>query len=160
MSHEHRVALAIAFRQRGKSSLTEAELRQVMSFELNWYPPAEARLAIEEAKRLGLVTESGGLLTPSFDVKTVEAPLDFRPQRAGGGAATTVRDRIGAMLGDGGPSPLELSEEIASLERRTRGLHSRDVLALFVLARRGVDVTALAAELADETLGPMPSAAR
>lgn len=146
------MALALAFKRRGKGTLTEAELRQVLSFELNWYTPTDARRFIDEVRRRGLVKEDGEFLVVASAAGPVDAPLDFKPPRPSALDAPSVRERIALLPESSGVSTVEVGEALASLEARTRGLHSRDALTLFVLARHGVDVRSLARELSDEIL--------
>jgi hypothetical protein len=150
---EYETAVALAFKRRGKPSLTEAELRQVLSFELNWYPPAAARRFIEEVRRRGLVREDRDGLVPVLENWPVNTPLDFKPPEAAGTDAPSLRERIALLPEANGVSNVDMAESLASLDAKSRGLHSREALTLFLLARRKVDVRGLARELSEEILG-------
>jgi hypothetical protein len=71
--------IAAAFRGKGKKRMTKSDLTYVLSFDFKWFSHGMAKRVVEEAIKVGLLTFSEGKLEPTFDLKRVEVPIDFRP---------------------------------------------------------------------------------
>ncbi len=75
---EARIALAVVARRQGWTQAAPSTWANVMSLELGWFSPAEAKRYVQAAHEAGLVTgEEEWALT--FDAREVEVPRGFRP---------------------------------------------------------------------------------
>lgn len=126
------------------------------SLDLHWFSPRDARRFVEAARALGLLApeEGGGRVRPTFDIQSVEVPLDFRigPQ---------ALDALGAPAGAG------VVEELAAAAARARGvpldrvwgeIRSKEsakgiaasVAALLVAAEAGIEVKPFVSKVREE----------
>ncbi len=67
------------FKRKGRTTLTEKEFVFSASMDLRWFPPKEAQKLLDMGLRRGLLSNAEGKLQPTFDVESVEVPLDFSP---------------------------------------------------------------------------------
>ncbi len=74
-----RRAVAFLFRLEGGRPLSEKEFVQFASYRLSWFKPTDAQRLLRVAQDLRLVELQQGSLTPTFDLATVDVPVDFRP---------------------------------------------------------------------------------
>ncbi len=72
-------AVALLFKIKGKESLTEKEFVFSASMDMRWFSPKEAQRLLDLSREAELLSLEGGELTPTFDVKEVETPMDFTP---------------------------------------------------------------------------------
>lgn len=109
--------VAVVFNRKGKKMLSEREFINALFFELKWSDPTgagriearEAQRILEAALRLGLLELTDGYVRPTFDHKTVEVPLNYRP----------TRDLL-KELGDGTPAPEPSpAKEVKKAEAKT-----------------------------------------
>jgi hypothetical protein len=81
--------VAVVFNRKGKKMLSEREFINALFFELKWSDPTgagriearEAQRILEAALRQGLLELMEGYVKPTFDHKTVEVPLNYRPTK-------------------------------------------------------------------------------
>lgn len=71
--------IALLFKRKGRTTLTEKEFVFSASMDLRWFPPKEAQKLLDMGLRRGLLSNAEGKLQPTFDVESVEVPLDFSP---------------------------------------------------------------------------------
>lgn len=135
-----RRALAFAFRRKGGPTLAGTELRYLLAFDLRWFAPEDAKRVVARALECGLLRDEAGVLTPAFDVTTVEVPVNFRPTLA------VLDEAYDAPGPTPGPAPGH-DAEVEAERRRLHHLVSADVARLIVERRRGVDVAQRAAAL-------------
>jgi hypothetical protein len=67
------------YNKEGKQALTERELAMSMSMGLHWFKLEDARQVVDLAKSQGLLKEEEGGLVPTFDLSTMDIPLDYKP---------------------------------------------------------------------------------
>lgn len=92
--------VAIVFKRKGKSLLSEREFINTILFDLRWSDPGkspkitavDAQKILDAAKAAGLLTITEGALKPTFDYKAIDIPLNYQPSKAvmaeaGGGQA-------------------------------------------------------------------------
>jgi len=84
---DHEVALAFVARRQAKQAMTAARWCHLLSLELGWMNPGQARAFVEGAQRAGLLAPEGDLLRLLVDPQAVEVPRGFRP-RVDGAAPT------------------------------------------------------------------------
>lgn len=107
--------VAVVFNRKGKKLLSEREFINALFFELKWSDPTgagriearEAQRILEAALKKGLLELSEGYVKPTFDQKSVDVPLNYKP----------TRDLL-KELGDGGASPAQPAREPAGPKDR------------------------------------------
>ncbi|KCZ70679.1 hypothetical protein ANME2D_02702 [Candidatus Methanoperedens nitroreducens] len=72
-------SVSVPFKRKGKEVLKESEFILVLAIDLNWFNPEEAKNILNHAQRAGLVKRDGEIVTPAFDISSVEIPPGFRP---------------------------------------------------------------------------------
>lgn len=75
-------AIALLFKRKGSSQMTEKEFVFSASMDLRWFPPKDSQKLLDVATSRGVVTLEDGQISPSFDISGVEVPLDFSPTRS------------------------------------------------------------------------------
>ncbi|MDH7509278.1 MAG: DUF2240 family protein [Methanomassiliicoccales archaeon] len=73
--------LALVFKRKGKSVLSEKELVFSVSMDYRWFTPKEAQKLLEIGLKKGLLTKIDGLIKTTFDYKKVEIPINFKPSK-------------------------------------------------------------------------------
>ena len=152
-------AIAFAYRRKGVDAMPGSDLRMLLAYDLRWFAPEDAKRCVQRAIEAGLLREDGASLAPTFDVRAIDIPLNFRPSAeildaplpdAPLPAPAPNRDpqpSAQPLVARPSPSPSAV-ERAAEEERRKRGLRvSFDVARLIVRRRAGEDVAAEAGEL-------------
>jgi hypothetical protein len=84
-------AIAVVFKRKGKSMLSEKEFINTLLFDLRWSNPGSKSpkiTAIDSQKILdagikgGLLVLQEGALKPVFDYKSIDIPLNYQPSRS------------------------------------------------------------------------------
>lgn len=74
-----RLVTAYLFGRSGGKPISESQLWRDLAFDLKWLAPKPARAFAEALPRTGLVSrDDDGALTPTFDHRSVQIPLDIR----------------------------------------------------------------------------------
>lgn len=71
--------VSVPFKRKGKDSLKESEFVLALSFDLNWFSPAQAKKVLLDAEKAGLIKREGDIIHPAFALSTVEPPNGFKP---------------------------------------------------------------------------------
>ncbi len=167
-----REAVAYVFRRKGGDALTPEDLRNLVSFDLRWFTPSEARRFLDEVRTRDLVAphDGGPGLQPTFDVHAVELPVPFKPgpeiledpptsstPAAGDETPTSseaddvegtgadrrrFRDIVDALGEAAGWDDERVLRKVDQEMEQRGGLLTREAAALLLAAREGVDVTA------------------
>jgi hypothetical protein len=133
--------VAVVFNRKGKKMLSEREFINALFFELKWSDPTgagriearEAQRILEAALKKGLLEMADGYVKPTFDHKTVEVPLNYKPTRdllkelGDGTSASTVSEPSKTAKADAAPLPVfsVLIDDIAAKS----GWNKREVVA-------------------------------
>ena len=72
-------ALAVLYKRKGKSHMTEKEIVFAASMDFRWYTPKEAQKFLETAMDSGLLAETEDGIAPTFDYKGADIPKGFKP---------------------------------------------------------------------------------
>lgn len=72
-------SIALLFRRKGKESLSEKEFVFSASMDLRWFSPKDAQRLLDLGLTGGYLQKKNGSLLPTFDISSVEVPLDYRP---------------------------------------------------------------------------------
>ncbi|MCK5292127.1 MAG: DUF2240 family protein [Thermoplasmata archaeon] len=75
-------AIALLFKRKGGSQMTEKEFVFSASMDLRWLPPKDSQKLLDVALSRGVVTLEDGQVSPAFEIDGVEVPLDFSPNRS------------------------------------------------------------------------------
>jgi hypothetical protein len=135
--------VAVVFNRKGKKMLSEREFINALFFELKWSDPSgsgriearEAQRILEAAMRKGLLELADGYVRPTFDHKSVEVPLNYKPTKdllkelgdGGAAVASSEASKPGPARPDGQPLPVfsVLIDDIAAKS----GWNKREVVA-------------------------------
>ncbi len=79
---ELKKTIALLFKRKGSSQMTEKEFVFSASMDLRWFPPKDSQQLLDVAVSRGVVTLDKGQISPNFDTSTVDIPLDFTPTTA------------------------------------------------------------------------------
>ena len=74
-------SIALLFRRKGKEALTEKEFVFSASMDLRWFSPKDAQRLLDLGITGGYLKKKDGSLLPTFDLSSVEVPLDYRPSK-------------------------------------------------------------------------------
>ncbi len=126
--------VTVVFNRKGKKLLSEREFINALFFELKWADPTgagrieakEAQRILEAAMRKGLLELSEGYVKPTFDLKTVEVPLNYKP----------TRDLL-KELGEGGSVPSSASPSAPQPDKRAEPMPVFSVLIDDIAAKSG-----------------------
>ncbi|MCL2786235.1 MAG: DUF2240 family protein [Methanomassiliicoccaceae archaeon] len=140
---------AAFFRTKGKNVVTENEFFMGVSMDLRWMGPGDTKELISRLVSGGILEKDGEYLRPTFDVRTADVPIGFKP----------TADMLGIKQKSAPPAPPAdglLSELMAEAE--SIGIKRKDfivsvnaiqkrmnvdieIAALLLLRDNGVDVT-------------------
>lgn len=79
---ELKKTIALLFRKKGNLQMTEKEFVFSASMDLRWFPPKDSQKLLDVAVSRGVVALKDGEISPSFDISSVQIPLDFTPTSA------------------------------------------------------------------------------
>src|SRR5688500_1207975 len=80
MASDHEVALAFIARRQAQRAMSAARWCHLLSLELGWMNPGQARAFVDGAVRAGLLAPDGDALRLVVDPHAVEVPRGFRPK--------------------------------------------------------------------------------
>lgn len=126
--------VTVVFNRKGKKLLSEREFINALFFELKWADPSgagrieakEAQRILEAAMRQGLLELSDGYVKPTFDLKSVEVPLNYKP----------TKDLLKEM-GEGGSAPAEAIPASPKGEKKAEPMPVFSVLIDDIAAKSG-----------------------
>ncbi len=74
-------SIVLLFRRKGKELLTEQEFVSSASFDLRWFSPKDAQRLLDLSLTGGFLQRKNGSVFPTFNLATVDVPLDYRPSK-------------------------------------------------------------------------------
>jgi hypothetical protein len=74
------IALAFIARRQATKAMTASRWSHMLSLEMGWMNPGQARSFVERAVRAGLLAPDGDLMRLVIDPQAVEVPRGFRPR--------------------------------------------------------------------------------
>jgi hypothetical protein len=77
--NELKRTVAMVFSRKGRTTMTERDFILTASMDFRWFPPKDAQRLLDTAVDANLVTHKDGEIATTFDLKSVEIPLDFVP---------------------------------------------------------------------------------
>jgi hypothetical protein len=147
-----RTIIAAVFRSRGKRKLSKSELTYILSFDLKWFSHDKSREIVELAEEQGLLHKKNGDLAPSFNLESIEIPLDFKPdlKKITSSTFNKITQEVGERSGK------RLSEVVAIINKKQDELENLldvEVVALLVAKQFGVEVGKYIDSVWQEVLG-------
>ncbi|HID25997.1 MAG TPA: DUF2240 family protein [Thermoplasmata archaeon] len=79
MFDEMKQVITFLFKRAGKTSMTKTEFYLDLSMHLRWCPVDLAKRFLENSITLGLLKEDEGMVSPTFPMKDVFFPINFKP---------------------------------------------------------------------------------
>lgn len=155
---EARQALAFVARRQAKQSMSAAAWAHVMSLELGWMSPSDAKAYVRGCIDAGLLTPDGDDLATTFDADHVEVPRGFRPDarrrpEAVAGNADPFHAWLAKVAGATGRDEDDVLRLVADKQEEYGGLLEAHAALLLLAAEAGLDVQAAA----DEALSDLKS---
>lgn len=158
MSSDMEAAFAFLARREAKRSMTASRWAHLLSLDMGWMNPGQARSFVERAARSGLLGVEEDRLRLVVDPAGVEVPRGFRPKHdadaPAGGQSTEAPDLfLGwvAKLCVHSQVPREqVLQRVAAAQERMAGLLNAEAAVLWLAKEAGLDVAkdAAAAEAA------------
>lgn len=137
-------AVAHVYRRAGRERMEAAELRHVVSLDLRWFPPEDARRFVDRCLQQGLLREAEGGLEPTFDPADVQIPSTFQPTPSileGEASGTLVEEVSKAIAGATGEDADLARKDVSREVARLGGLVTEEVAAILLAEREGLDVS-------------------
>ncbi|MFC7046596.1 DUF2240 family protein [Halobacteriaceae archaeon GCM10025711] len=142
-----RVAVAAAFKQKGRNRIGANEFVVALSLDRDWLSPDQAKRLVDLATSEGLVSQDDGDLVAEFDVDGVDIPEEFVPDESLFREKSTFERVLDALVADGH----DKQQSVAAINELQGRLGVRIEAAAVVYARRnGVDVGDAAAAAYDD----------
>lgn len=150
-------ALAFVAKRQGKGRAEASRWAHVLSLELGWLTPSQAKRFVQNAVDAGVLVaddeeDDGGRLRFAGDWKNVEVPRRFRldPESVDDVPAPVAspeaasddpfRDRLQAIATHRGDDPAAALEDVTAWQERLGGDLEAEAAALLVAAEAGMDV--------------------
>ena len=73
MDSEGMFIVTSVFKRSGKKKLSSSDIYLILSMDLGWFPPAEAKKFVLWAEENNLLKKEGDFLIPTFDLKTIRS---------------------------------------------------------------------------------------
>ena len=145
-----KAAVAVPFRQRGKSRLGEGEFVVALSLDRDWFSPDQAKRLVDVAAGRGLLERSDGDLVATFDPGEVEVPDGYVPDESVLREQSTFERVLDALVDAG----VEKQTAVASINEKQRELAvTLEAAAVLYARQRDVDVRDAADRAAAELAG-------
>ena len=81
MVSEEEIIITFLFKRSGKSKLSFSDLYLILSMDLNWFTPEDAKAFVNLALKQKLLTKKGDLIKPNFDYDKIIVPVGFTPSK-------------------------------------------------------------------------------
>jgi hypothetical protein len=137
--------IASLFKRKGSESINQKALELLVSMELRWFDPTEAKKIIEYSKKTGLLTENSDGLKPNFDVSSIQIPIGFRPPKDLMNELEQDQDSIFMQIVNQiclstGMDETEVIADINSKQAQMEGYVTLEVIAILYAKQHEVDV--------------------
>jgi hypothetical protein len=113
--NELQKSIAVLYKSKGKTELTEREFVFSASMDMRWFSPKDAQRLMEAGLTGGFLEKKDGGLVPTFDWAGTEVPIDYRPSRA--------------ALDEGRKRSADLFTEIVEKIVKTKSVPKREVVS-------------------------------
>ncbi|MHB1262308.1 MAG: DUF2240 family protein, partial [Thermoplasmatota archaeon] len=109
VSSDLEIALAFIARRQATKAMSASRWSHMLSLEMGWMNPGQARAFVDRAVRAGLLAPDGDALRLVIDPTSVEVPRGFRPKAEAEAGATTPAPAAGQ-----GASPVQATSPSTS----------------------------------------------
>lgn len=147
-----RNVIAAAFKSKGKREVTRSELNYVLSFDLNWFTHEKSKQVVDTALKKGLLIEEDDKLKPSFDVNSIEIPLDFKPELKRLLSSSTLDDIIWEVSQTSGKEVSEITAMINKKQEELGNVLNMEVVALLIAKSFDIDANKYIDDVWKETV--------
>ncbi len=72
-------SVSMPFLRKGKEALKENEFVLALAIDLNWLTPEAAKNILSQAEKEGLIKRDRDIISPVFDLASIEIPAGFKP---------------------------------------------------------------------------------
>ena len=173
MTSDFEVAFAFIARRQATKAMSASRWSHMLSLELGWMNPGQARTFVERGVNAGFLTPDGETLRLVIDPSSVEVPRGFKPNPdasastpgtpTASSASSTVPAPADPFLGwvakvaaQRGLTRDQILGQVATTQEEMGGLLTAEAAVLVLARRNGLDV-ADAARAAQESLQAKPS---
>lgn len=136
---ELRKVIAGAYKARGKTRLTRAEIGFALSLDLKWFSPEDSKEVVDAAIAAGLVKEEDGRLIPAFDYRSESIPPGFRPKTHI--SKKPLLEHIVILLERSGVEASAVWGMIRKKQTELCDLVTPEVAGIIIARERGADVS-------------------
>jgi hypothetical protein len=141
------VAVAVPFRQAGRTRLGEGEFVVALSLDRDWFSPDQAKRLLDVAAGRGLLSRDDNQVIAEFDPDDVDVPTDFVPEESILHEQSTFERVLDAVVASG----VEKQAAVAEINRRQRELGvTLETAAVLYATRNGIEVDGIGAAVVDE----------
>ena len=81
MISEEESIIAFVFKRSGLSEISFSKFYLILSMDLNWFAPEEAKAFTNNAVKNKLLTKKDDLLKPTFVLEEIKVPVGFYPSK-------------------------------------------------------------------------------
>ena len=135
-----RRAVAVPFRQRGVTRMTESEFVVALSLDRDWFSPDQAKRVVTVGTSEGLLERSDDDVAVEFDPANVEIPDDFEPTEEILTQRTTFERVLQAVVDSG----VEKQTAVAEINKLQSELAiTIEAAAILYGRRRGLELPEL-----------------
>lgn len=135
-----RRAVAVPFRQRGVTRMTESEFVVALSLDRDWFSPDQAKRVVTVGTSEGLLERSDDDVAVEFDPAAVEIPDDFEPTEEILTQRTTFERVLEAVVDSG----VEKQTAVAEINKLQSELAiTIEAAAILYGRRRGLELPEL-----------------
>jgi len=71
--------MAFVFRMKAAKHLKESAFIDILSFDLRWFPPEDAKRLLTYALESNIIIKKDDAVMPNFDTSSIEIPLTYKP---------------------------------------------------------------------------------
>lgn len=155
---DHEVALAFVARRQASRAMSATRWCHLLSLEMGWMNPGQARAFVDGAVRAGILAPDGEHLRLVLDPQSVEVPRGFRPKPdADAPAGAKERDAepveadpflawVARLAADRRLTREQVLGQVSALQETMGGLLTGDAAILLLARRSGLDVAQAARE--------------
>ncbi len=149
MADDVETALAFVARREARTVMTAARWAHLMSFELSWMNPGQARAFIDRAIAAGLLTEDPAGMRLVIDPATVEVARGFRPKadaiasrapQAPPSEPDPFLAMVARLAAHHGQTREQVLGRVAAVQARMGGLLGAEAAAIWLAREAGLDV--------------------
>lgn len=172
MPSDLEIALAFIARRQAAKAMSAARWSHMLSLELGWMNPGQARAFVDRAVRAGILAPDGDLMRLVIDPAAVEVPRGFRPRPDAEWQASAETAPTAPAKDPAPPDPFltwvakvaahrdatrdHVLADVAATQEQMGGLLTAEAAVLLLARRNGLDV-ADAARVAEVALQAKPN---